>query len=403
MRRQTEKSSITADTPGPYRIADLLALIDERIGRLEGRNDKPYLRSLKVRIVPQSTIPRYHFMFSQNTNRTRSRTRLQRSSAFRATQADRHLRACRDPVRKSSTPSPPCSCPHGLRDRPSGAMAPSICWSFAKRRTAMVPADPSLGFVPTRQAISRIAKEGRKYGVSLGIITQRPGELDPTILSQCSTVFRHAARQRSHQEIIRSAIANSSISTTSFISLDRQRRGIAFGGGVAVRCACALPASTMRGCPAPTASPTRLTTTRSPSPTSVRSSAECVPSTVPTFEFPTELSGVTDQAGPALEDNNRSGRGTGTRSRTPIRADTPHSRPYSPDMLPRPVRPGNQEFERFSRIREQILSGEAERISGRPAEAPGRSDAGFATPAPRHEGSLRESLLRRPLGSLIRK
>jgi hypothetical protein len=72
-------------------------------------------------------------------------------------------------------------------------------------------------------------------------------------------------------------------------------------------------------------------------------------------------------------------------------------------MLPRPSEPGNQEFERFSRIREQILSGEAERISGRPAEAPGRSDAGFATPAPRHEGSLRESLLRRPLGSLIRK
>ncbi|MGO7418283.1 hypothetical protein ACCS64_39110, partial [Rhizobium ruizarguesonis] len=37
--------------------------------------------------------------------------------------------------------------------------------------------------------IARIAKEGRKYGVSLCIITQRPGELDQTILSQCSTLF----------------------------------------------------------------------------------------------------------------------------------------------------------------------------------------------------------------------
>ncbi len=72
-------------------------------------------------------------------------------------------------------------------------------------------------------------------------------------------------------------------------------------------------------------------------------------------------------------------------------------------MLPRSSEPGNPEIERFSRIREQVLSGEAERISGRPAKAPGQSDAGFGKPAPRHEGSLRESLLRRPLGSLIRK
>lgn len=35
----------------------------------------------------------------------------------------------------------------------------------------------------------RIAKEGRKYGVGMGVITQRPTEIDPTVLSQCGTVF----------------------------------------------------------------------------------------------------------------------------------------------------------------------------------------------------------------------
>ena len=35
-RRQSERASFTADTPVPYRVADLLALIDERIGKLEG-------------------------------------------------------------------------------------------------------------------------------------------------------------------------------------------------------------------------------------------------------------------------------------------------------------------------------------------------------------------------------
>jgi DNA helicase HerA-like ATPase len=66
-RRTSEKSSITADTPVPYRMADLLALIDERIGRLEGRNEKPHLRSLKVKVIGAINDPRYNFMFSSNT------------------------------------------------------------------------------------------------------------------------------------------------------------------------------------------------------------------------------------------------------------------------------------------------------------------------------------------------
>ena len=42
-----------------------------------------------------------------------------------------------------------------------------------------IPLDERKGFLPTRQAIARIAKEGRKYGVYLAVVTQRPGELDP--------------------------------------------------------------------------------------------------------------------------------------------------------------------------------------------------------------------------------
>lgn len=37
--------------------------------------------------------------------------------------------------------------------------------------------------------IRRIAKEGRKYGVGMMIISQRPAEIDTTILSQCGTIF----------------------------------------------------------------------------------------------------------------------------------------------------------------------------------------------------------------------
>jgi len=37
--------------------------------------------------------------------------------------------------------------------------------------------------------VTRIAKEGRKYGVGLGIVTQRPSEVDATVLSQCGTMI----------------------------------------------------------------------------------------------------------------------------------------------------------------------------------------------------------------------
>ena len=38
-------------------------------------------------------------------------------------------------------------------------------------------------------AVRRIAKEGRKYGVGMMIVSQRPSEIDSTILSQCGTMF----------------------------------------------------------------------------------------------------------------------------------------------------------------------------------------------------------------------
>jgi hypothetical protein len=81
--------------------------------------------------------------------------------------------------------------------------------------------------------MSRIAKEGRKYGCFLGVVTQRPGDLDPTILSQCSTVFAMRLANEQDQAIIRSAIADSSASTLSFLSSMGQREAIAFGEGVA--------------------------------------------------------------------------------------------------------------------------------------------------------------------------
>ena len=233
MRKSNEKSSITADTPVPYRIADMLALIDERIGRLEGRGEKPMLRALKMRIMSAVNDPRYHFMFSNNTISDTIMETI--AHIFRIPGDGRPISTFQLSGIPSevvnSVASVLCRMAFEIALWSNGAIHMLVVCEEAHR---YVPADPNLGFFPTRQAIARIAKEGRKYGVSLGIITQRPGELDQTILSQCSTLFAMRLSNESDQEIIRSAIPDSSISTTSFISSIGNGEAIAFGEAVAV-------------------------------------------------------------------------------------------------------------------------------------------------------------------------
>jgi hypothetical protein len=233
IRRGPEKSSLTADTPVPYRIADLMALIDERIGKLEGRSEKPHLRSLKVRLQAAINDPRYEFMFSSNTIHDTILTTI--SHIFRIPGDGKPVTT----FQLAGIPSEVVNSVASILCRMAFEIA---LWSAGGVRILVVceeahryvPADPKLGFFPTRQAISRIAKEGRKYGVSLGVITQRPGELDPTILSQCSTVFAMRLSNDRDQDIIRSAIPDSSASTMSFLSSIGNGEAIAFGEAVAV-------------------------------------------------------------------------------------------------------------------------------------------------------------------------
>jgi hypothetical protein len=48
---------------------------------------------------------------------------------------------------------------------------------------------PEGGDTPANRTISTIAKEGRKYGVGLIVVTQRPSDIDSAVLSQCGTMI----------------------------------------------------------------------------------------------------------------------------------------------------------------------------------------------------------------------
>ena len=49
-----------------------------------------------------------------------------------------------------------------------------------------VPNNDMAKYRASRESIERIAKEGRKYGISLMLASQRPSEISETIFSQCN-------------------------------------------------------------------------------------------------------------------------------------------------------------------------------------------------------------------------
>ena len=224
--------ALTADTPVPYRIADLIKQIDERIGLLESKNERPVLKSLRTRIEQAVADPRYRFMFHSRLIEDTIHKTI--GNIFRVPHDGRPVTCFEMAGLPSEVVNSVCS----VLARLAFDLA---LWSEGKLRLLLLceeahrymPADSRLGFAPTRHALSRIAKEGRKYGCYLGIVTQRPGELDPTILSQCSTFFAMRLANEQDQAIIRSAIADSSASTLAFLSSLGQREAIAFGEGVA--------------------------------------------------------------------------------------------------------------------------------------------------------------------------
>ena len=231
VRKKNGGGNLTADTPVPYRLVELIKIIDDRLGLLEGKSERPFLKSLRCRLEGISNDPRFRFMFDPGSGGDIMESIMSR--IFRVPQEDKPICV----LEMSGLPAEVVSSVVSVLSRMAfdiacnsdGAVQTLVVCEEAHR---YIPADEKAGFWPTRQAIARIAKEGRKYGVSLCIITQRPGELDPTILSQCNTIFAMRLGNERDQEIIRDAVTNGAKSTISFLSSIANRECIAFGEAI---------------------------------------------------------------------------------------------------------------------------------------------------------------------------
>jgi DNA helicase HerA-like ATPase len=222
----------TVDTPVPYRLQDLLMMIDERMGKLENRSSRMIYHKLITRIETVSNDARYAFLF-ENANVGGDTMAESISQLFRLPADGKPMTIMQlagfpaevvDPV-----VSVLCRLAFDFGLWSDGAAPLLIVCEEAHRYAAV---DRAIGFGPTRRAISRIAKEGRKCGVFLALVTQRPAELDPTIISQCSTLFAMRMSNDRDQNLLRSAVSDAAANLLGFVPSLGTREALAFGIGV---------------------------------------------------------------------------------------------------------------------------------------------------------------------------
>jgi DNA helicase HerA-like ATPase len=233
-RRDPRDVGFTADTPVPYRIEDLITLLDERMGKLENRNSRMVYHKLIGRVQTFRNHPRYAFMF-ENANIGGDTMAETIGHLFRLPPNGKPMTIMQlagFPAEVvDSVVSVLCRMAFDFGLWSDGA-APLLFVCEEAHRYA--PSDRQIGFGPTKRALSRIAKEGRKYGVFLGLVTQRPAEIDPTIISQCSTLFVMRLANDRDQELIRSAVSDAAANLLTFIPSLGTREVFTFGSGLAL-------------------------------------------------------------------------------------------------------------------------------------------------------------------------
>jgi len=221
------------DTPTPYRIQQCYKLIEESMGRLEkAEGVQAYLRLL-TRIDSLKNDSRYAFMFGGISVTDNMTPILQR--------------ILRRPVDgRPITIMNMAGMPAEVSDvvisfvcrtiftvgiwAPDPRVAPVLLVCEEAHR--YVPRMDGVGFEPTRKALAAIAKEGRKYGISLGLITQRPSEISESVLSQCGTLFALRMSNDKDQAFIKHAMPEGSDGYIKILPTLRTQECVVVGEGV---------------------------------------------------------------------------------------------------------------------------------------------------------------------------
>ena len=232
---------LTVDAPIPYLLSDLTNIIQNEMGKLDkATSSAPFMR-LKSKIDELKADPRYNFMFS--------------GMLVGDTMADFVGKIFRLPsngkpisiIDVSGVPSDITSTVVAVLSR---LVFDYAIWSRNEpQRPILLVCEEAHRYIPSdriakdsavRSILERIAKEGRKYGVSLGLITQRPSDLAEGVLSQCGTIISMRLNNDRDQAFVRAAMPEGARGFLDSIPALRNRECIICGEGVSIPIRVAL-------------------------------------------------------------------------------------------------------------------------------------------------------------------
>ena len=231
-KRDATKKTFTVDSPIPYNLRDLIRLLEldntaKGIGKggtpVKGEWEDKLTRFLS-RLEAKLDDRRYGFMFTPSMA----------TSAYNwlANQALKLLRSNGGSGIKVIDFS---EVPADVLPIVTGTLARLLYdvqfWLKPKLRTPVtLLCDEAHLYLPVkdsadavqRQALGsfeRIAKEGRKYGFSLLVVSQRPSDVSRTILSQCNNFLALRLTNETDQSVIRRLMPDSLVGLTSILPL----------------------------------------------------------------------------------------------------------------------------------------------------------------------------------------
>ena len=97
-----------------------------------------------------------------------------------------------------------------------------------------IPQNDAAKYQSVKKSIERIAKEGRKYGLSLMIVSQRPSEISETIFSQCSNFVAMRLTNPSDQQYVKRLLPDNVSAITDTLPVLEQQEAIIIGDSIAV-------------------------------------------------------------------------------------------------------------------------------------------------------------------------
>ena len=226
---------VTVDSPIPYLLTDLSAVLVAEMGKLDRAGDTTPYQRLKNKLDELRADPRFTFMFSGMLVSDTMAGFC--AKLFRLPAQGKPISI----VDVSGVPSEITSVVVSILAR---MVFDYAIWSRTEAQRPLllvceeahryVPKDENAGGQAVRKILERIAKEGRKYGVSLGLITQRPSDLAEGVLSQCGTIISMRLNNDRDQACVRAAMPEGARGFLDAIPALRNRECIVCGEGVAI-------------------------------------------------------------------------------------------------------------------------------------------------------------------------